>query len=93
MKKMRWNRFPDRDDQPRLYTHDITYLLSVLRISPSGLVRHPVGPHLKTVMDWSRHHGYNPNSMPRTYVDAIYEAAFSGRGVVEWIAKTFQLPC
>lgn len=93
MRKFNWRRFPDRQHRPDLYTHDLSFLLKQLGISIDGMNQHPVASRLKTLLDWRRRHGYNPAPMPEKYAEQIYTAAFSTSGVVEWIVRTFQLPC
>lgn len=93
MKKNGWNRWPSYSDRPDVWTHEPMLLLKVLGVTIEGLSGHPVRFRLKTVLDWRRRHGYNPNAMPEKFADQIYRDAFDSDGVVEWIGKTFRLPC
>lgn len=93
MRKNGWNRWPDASERKDLWSHEPTALLKELGVTFEGLGKHPVRPHLKTILDWKRKHGYNPEAMPEKYAEQIYAAAFYSNGVVEWIVKTFHLPC
>jgi hypothetical protein len=82
----RLNNWPDRDSRPDLYTHDLTRLADL-----AGIERRttdPIGPSWKTVLDWNRSQGYDPNPMPRKVARSMVEAAFGEKGVVTWIRKT-----
>lgn len=93
MNKFRLNRWPDKSERPDLWVHEPIELLRVLGVTTNSLGKHPVRSRLKTVLDWHRRHGYNPNALPEKFAEQIYDAAFSSDGVVEWIAQTFHLPC
>jgi hypothetical protein len=82
----RLNSWPDRDSRPELYTHDLSKLVELAGIELS--TTDPVGPSWKTVLDWNRSQGYDPNPMPRKVARAMVEAAFGEKGVVTWIRKT-----
>ena len=59
MTKERLNRWPDKEDAPDLWTHDLRDLFKRLGIDPIGLdPKFPTAPALKMVMDWRREHGY-----------------------------------
>ncbi|WP_206988648.1 hypothetical protein [Rhizobium laguerreae] len=93
MRKLGLNRWPSKSERPELWVHETAELLRVLGVTFDGLGKHPVRYRLKTVLDWKRRHGYNPEAIPEKYAEQIYQDAFSSDGVVEWIAKSFHLPC
>jgi hypothetical protein len=93
MRQKGWNRWPDSTERRDLWVHETSGLLRELGVTPEGLGAHPIRYRLKTILDWRRRHGYNPNSMPEKYAEQIYRDAFSSEGVVEWIVKTFHLLC
>jgi hypothetical protein len=92
MKKERLNRWPDREDDPDLWKHDLMVLFKRLGIDPLKFDhKHHVAPALKMVLDWRREHGYAVNKLPLKYGDSICQAAFGANGVVEWLADRFRL--
>ncbi len=92
MKKERLNRWPDRDDAPDLWTHDLRGLFKRLGVDPLGIdPRNLVAPALKTVLDWRRDHGYSVAKLPLKHASQLCEAAFESNGVVEWIAGLYRL--
>jgi hypothetical protein len=92
MKKERLNRWPDRDEAPDLWSHDLMGLFKRLGIDPLKFDhKHVVAPSLKTVLDWRRDHGYSVGKLPLKNADSMYRAAFEANGVVEWIAGLYRL--
>jgi hypothetical protein len=91
MKQRRLNRWPDRNEAPELWTHDLGDLFRMLGIDLAGLHRHPVAPSLKTVLDWRREHGYAVGKVPLRNARSMCEAAFESDGVVEWLAGLYHL--
>lgn len=92
MKKEGMNRWPDREDAPGLWTHDLRPLLKRLGIDLLGFdPRNPVAPSLKLVLDWRREHGYGVEKLPNRLSNDMCEAAFGSAGVVEWIAGLYRL--
>lgn len=92
MKKDRLNRWPDKEDAPDLWTHDLRDLLKRLGIDPLKFDhKHAVGPSLKMVLDWRRDHGYSVGKLPQKLSRDMCEAAFASNGVVEWIAAQYRL--
>ena len=86
MWKERLNSWPDRDARRELYTHDLTTLVEIAEIELT--TTDPTGASWKTVLDWDRSQGYDPNPMPRKVARSMIEAAFGEKGVVTWIRKT-----
>ena len=87
------NRWPDKEDDPDLWVHDLTSLFKRLGIDPLKFDhKHRVAPALKMVLDWRREHGYAVNKLPLKYADSICRAAFEANGVIEWIAGLYRLP-
>lgn len=93
MAKFRWNRFPDRSRRPELYTHDLGFLLNELGVRLKDMTGEPVGPKLRTMLDWKRAHGYRTGKVPEKFAEALFEAIFKRGGVVEWLTKNYRLPC
>ncbi len=92
MKKEGLNRWPSTVDAPELWTHDLYYLAKRLGIDPTTFnPRDPAAASWKMTFEWQRGHGYSVNKVPQRYADQMYEAAFSSNGVVEWLAKRYQL--
>jgi hypothetical protein len=92
MKKEGLNRWPDQQDAPDLWTHDLRGLFRRLGIDPLKFDhKHPVAPALKMVLDWRRDHGYSVGKLPVKYAENICRAAFESNGVVEWIAGLYRL--
>jgi hypothetical protein len=90
MKKEGMNRWPDKDERPELWTHDLRALLKrlgMLDVDPKT----PVAPALKTVLDWQRDHGYSTTTFPLKAAKQLCEAAFDSNGVIEWIASRYRL--
>ena len=82
-KNERFNRWPDRSDDPDLYTHNLWKLFR-----RSGIVldsRSNFGPCWAVVLQWQRLQGYDHERMPRKVAQSFYEAAFGNYGVVEWL--------
>jgi hypothetical protein len=82
----RLNNWPDRDSRRELYTHDLSKLVALAGIELT--TTDPIGASWKTVLDWDRSQGYDPNPMPRKVARSMIEAAFGEKGVVTWIRKT-----
>jgi hypothetical protein len=92
MKKEGLNRWPDKEDAPELWTHDLLGLFKRLGVNPLGFDhKNPVAPRLKLVLDWRREHGYAVGKVPARFADDICEAAFGSNGVLEWIADLYHL--
>lgn len=92
MKKDGLNRWPDKEDAPELWSHDLRGLFKRLGIDPLGFdPRNPVAPALKTVLDWRREHGYSVGKLPQKQASQFCEAAFESNGVVEWLAGLYRL--
>lgn len=92
MRKERLNRWPDKDQAPDLWTHDLTGLFKRLGINPSKFDhKNPVAPALKMVLDWRREHGYSVGKVPLKLAKDICEAAFESDGVIEWLADLYKL--
>ena len=87
-----FNRWPPRDSAPELWTHDLRYLFSRLKIDTFEFdPKSPVAPKIKTVVEWRREHGYSVRGMPIRQSQSMFEAAFGTEGVCEWLAKRFRL--
>lgn len=92
MKKDRLNRWPDKDEAPELWTHELRDLFKRLGIDPVGFdLKHPVAPSLKMVLDWRRDHGYSVGKLPQKLAKDMCEAAFESNGDVEWLAAQYRL--
>jgi hypothetical protein len=92
MKKEGLNRWPDKDEAPDLWTHDLTGLFKRLGINPLKFDhKNKVAPALKTVLDWRREHGYSVGKLPIKHAGGLCRAAFGSNGVVEWIAGLYRL--
>jgi hypothetical protein len=92
MKKERWNSWPSRNLAPEVWTHDLNVLFKRLGVDPETFdMTATVAPALKTVLDWRREHGYSVGTLPLKWANDICAAAFDGDGVVEWLAKLYQL--
>ena len=92
MSKERMNRWPDRKDDPDLWTHDLLTLFKRLGIDPLTFnPRNPVAPALKMCLDWRREHGYSVGNVPQKLSRDICAAAFEANGVIEWIAGLYRL--
>jgi hypothetical protein len=92
MQRERRNRWPDKDEDPELWTHDLRVLLTRLGIDPAGFdPRNPVAPALKMVLEWRRESGYAIGKLPLKYASQFAEAAFGPDGVVEWLADRYRL--
>jgi hypothetical protein len=92
MKRERLNRWPDPQDAPDLWTHDLRGLFKRLGIDPLKFdTKNPVAPSLKMVLDWRRQHGYSVGKLPQKLAKDICEAAFESNGVIEWIAGLYRL--
>jgi hypothetical protein len=92
MTKERLNRWPDREDAPDLWTHDLRLLFKRLGIDPLTFdTRHRVAPALKMCLDWKREHGYSVGKVPQKLARDICEAAFESDGVIEWLADLYRL--
>jgi len=92
MKKEGLNRWPDPQDAPDLWTHDLRGLLKRLGIDLAGFDhRNPVAASLKMVLEWRRDHGYSVGKLPLRHATDFCEAAFESNGVVEWIAARYRL--
>jgi hypothetical protein len=65
MRKERWNRWPDMESEPDLWTHDLRVLLGRLGVHHAKFdSRSPVAPALKMVLEWRREHGYAVGKLP-----------------------------
>jgi hypothetical protein len=92
MKRERWNRWPEKDSAPDLWTHNLYGLFRRLGVDPAGFdPKNPVAPALKMILDWRREHGYSVGKVPVKIANDICEAAFGSNGVIEWIADRYQL--
>jgi hypothetical protein len=92
MRKEGRNRWPDKDEAPELYTHDLRALLTRLGVDPSGFdPRNSVAPALKMVLEWRRDCGYAIGKFPLKYASQFVDAAFGHDGVVEWLAARYRL--
>jgi hypothetical protein len=92
MKKERLNRWPDKEDAPDLWTHELWSLFRRLGIEPHKFdSRNPIAPALKTVLDWRREDGYSIGKRPKRTAEDICEAAFGTDGVAEWLAQHYRL--
>jgi len=92
MRKEGLNRWPDPDTAPDLWTHDLRSLFRRLGIDPRGFdPKDPIAPALKTVLDWRRESGYSVGKLPQKHGQAICDAAFGERGVIEWLAEKYRL--
>lgn len=86
MRRQRLNRWPDRDPSTRqLYSHDLFTLAGLAGIeltAMDGALR----THWSVVLRWSRGSDYDPNPMPRTEADDMFQAVFSRPdGVFTWL--------
>lgn len=84
MKRERLNRWPDKEDRPELYTHDLRTLLGIAALDYRTLPR-PLRASLKTVLDWDRSHDYRSGRMERRVARSMYEAAFGRDGAIPWL--------
>jgi hypothetical protein len=92
MRKEGLNRWPDMQDAPELWTHDLRGLFKRLGIVPLKFdPKHRVAPALKMVLDWRRQHGYSVGKLPLKTSGSMCEAAFESNGVVEWLAAQYRL--
>ncbi len=92
MKKERLNRWPDRDSDPELWTHDLRVLFKRLGVDPLTFdPRNPIAPALKMCLEWRREHGYSIGKVPQKLAKDICEAAFESNGVIEWLAGLYRL--
>lgn len=92
MKKYRMNRWPDLDERPDLWTHNLRDLAAKIGVSPKGFSpTDPCAAAWRLAFSWDRQHGYNVNKLPGTVATDMFEAAFGANGVVEWLAKRFLL--
>jgi hypothetical protein len=92
MKKERFNRWPDRESAPDLWSHDLLGLFKRLGIDPLSIdPKILVAPALKMMLDWRREHGYSVGKLPVKFASNLYEAAFGPNGVIEWIAGLYRL--
>lgn len=83
MKNERLNRWPDRDERPELYSHDINRLMRIAGIVVDS--RDPTAPSWHTMSLWSRGQGYEPAPTPRRVARSFVEAAFGPAGAVTWL--------
>lgn len=83
MHTRRMNRWPDRDEQLDLYTHNIERLgdAAGLQIAPTDRV----AAAWLTAISFQRGDAYDPKPMPRKVARDMYAAAFGPDGVVKWI--------
>jgi hypothetical protein len=92
MKRERFNRWPERATTPELWTHDLRSLFKRLGVDPAAFdPKNQVAPALKMALDWRREHGYSLEKMPDRLARDMCRAAFDGDGVIEWIARRYQL--
>ena len=92
MAKERLNRWPDRNEAPELYTHDLRALAQRLGISPRTFdPSDPSSASWKVAFEWERNHGYNVGKLPTRWADSMYDAAFGADGTIEWLAKRYRL--
>jgi hypothetical protein len=92
MKKEGLNRWPDREHDPELWTHDLRILFRRLGVDPYSFdTRNPVAPALKMCLEWRREHGYSIGKVPQELARDICEAAFESNGVIEWLAGLYRL--
>jgi hypothetical protein len=92
MKKEGMNRWPSTAEAPELWTHDLTYLANRLGVNYQTLnSKDPAAASWKLALEWQRGHGYSINKLPMRFAVQMCEAAFGSNGVVEWLAKRFQL--
>ena len=91
MAYQRFNRFPDKDRRPDLYTHNLMHLAREAGIDFRGLARDPVAPHFQTVLLWNRSEGYNPSSMPMRVAEDMVSSACGPSGVIQWLATRYRL--
>jgi len=84
-KKERFNRWPDRKDDPALYTHNLWKLFARSAIVVDSTSS--FAPNWQIILHWKREDGYNPQEMPRKVARAFFEAAFGEDGVVTWLRQ------
>lgn len=92
MKKEGLNHWPDKNAAPDLWTHDLIDLYGRLGVVPAKFdPKHSVAPALRMTLEWQREHGYAAGKLPIKYARDLCEAAFGDTGVIEWLAKKYQL--
>jgi len=84
-KKERFNRWPDRKDDPELYTHDLLKLFNRAGIIVDRSSAY--APCWRLVFQWNRAQGYHHGTMPRKVAKSFFEAAFGEYGVVTWLRQ------
>jgi len=84
-KTERFNRWPDRCDDPDLYTHNLWKLFK-----RSGIIidrKSSIAPSWNVVLQWQRLQGYDFEKMPCKVAQSFYDAAFGECGVVVWLQR------
>jgi hypothetical protein len=81
----RFNRWPDKDARPDLYTHNLRLLKDAAKITLRTTDVNAPSWHI--VLQWDRNQGYDPKPMPRKVARAMVEAVFGEDGVVTWLRQ------
>lgn len=86
------NQYPSKADDPVLFSHDLEALANRLGVSFRTFdTTDPSAASWKIVLEWRRSHGYAIDKLPMKVAEQMIQAAFGSIGVVEWLAKRFQL--
>lgn len=92
MRKEGLNRWPGPHEDPRLWTHDLTYLANRLGVGISTIrPNDPAAPAWKMGLEWQRGHGYSVDKLPMRFATQMCDAAFGANGVVQWLATRYRL--
>lgn len=82
-KNERFTQWPNRRDDPNLYTHNLWKLFE-----RSGIIvdkQSNFAPSWNVVLQWNRLQGYDCGKMPCNVAQSFYDAAFGECGVVIWL--------
>jgi len=87
MKQQRLNRWPDRQERPDLWVHNLRALFKIAgaEVGPAD----EYAAAVVTMFDWNRSHSYNSRNVPPKVISGYMEAAFGDKGVVSWLSRTF----
>lgn len=83
-KRHRFNRWPDKNERPDLYVHNLRPLIVAAGIDPQALSPE-LRKNLSVVSNWDRGHDYAAERMPRKVVRDMIECAFGEDGVMTWL--------
>jgi HEPN domain-containing protein len=97
MKRNRWNQWPSRDVEPKIYTHSLKRLLKLAGLSPE--MQNEIDHHTDlsgnwlVVKDWEPKARYGQGGMPPPVLRHMLRAVgHRNDGVLPWLLSIYQKP-